>query len=573
MTNRKMKQLALAVGVALGGMGIMPSAQAVNVAADNMGQALIFPYYTVRDGWSTLFGVTNTSDSVVAVKVRFHEAYNSRDVFDFNIILSPHDVWTGWVADGANGPVMFSEDKSCTVGLIPSTGQPFPAPVSYVGAAADGGPTTADRMREGYVEMIVMGMVRPPATDTTGLPSFALSRGAIHASTGTPPGCAALVTAFQTASGLAALQAQFGYDSAAGTGTLSAVPAAPATPVGTSSGNSATALNPLTGTFSLVNGVTGLNTSGRPVALANFWVPFTAGSTGRDTATTNLNNLITAQLPPASIAPVLPNTAFTASWHEPSLNSANTNGIVFTPLALSGIATPTIASSADLTGYTANGTVAANAVSFVLQARNVVNEWTRRTNPSAGWVTETDWVVTFPTKTFYVDADSTSEYAGRASGRATSLPTLNDTSTAGLAAPFANFFTSFNSSTNVVTRNGKACDSTGNTIYNREESSITGQGFSPGGSTSMCYETNVLTFAGSNILGSGSPISQSLDSLPGEFGWLNLGLVATNSSGGSTVTNWTGLPAVGFEITTRTNSITGNTSLNSAGLVNHAYLP
>jgi hypothetical protein len=97
MMNRKMKQLALAVGVALGGIGMLPSAQAVSVATDNLGQVLIFPYYTVRDGWTTLFGVVNTNPNAVAVKVRFREAYNSRDIFDFNIILSGHDVWTGWV--------------------------------------------------------------------------------------------------------------------------------------------------------------------------------------------------------------------------------------------------------------------------------------------------------------------------------------------------------------------------------------------------------------------------------------------------------------------------------------------
>jgi hypothetical protein len=367
--------------------------------------------------------------------------------------------------------------------------------------------------------------------------------------------------------GLAALQAQFGYDNAAGTGTLTSIGTVGTTTTATAT---ATALNPLTGTFSLVNGVTGLNTSGRPVALANFWVPFTPGATGRDAvppAATQLNNLITAQLAPGSIVPVAPNTAYTASWHEPSLNSANTNGIVFTPAALSVPGTPTTASSTTLTGYNAAGGVTnANAVSFVLQARNVVNEWTRRTNPAAGWVTETDWVVTFPTKTFYVDADATTEFAGRSANRQ-NLPTV----TAGAApAPFANFFTSSTAATPpVVTRNGRACDTTGNVLYNREEASVTGQGFSPGGSSSLCYETNVLTFVGSNILGSSSPISQSLDSLPGEFGWLNLGLTATNTA----ATNWSGLPVVGFEITTRTNSVTGNTSLNSAGLVDHAYLP
>ena len=94
MMNGKVKKLALAVGVVLGGVSMVPTAQAVSVAQDNIGQALIFPYYTVQGGWMSLFGVTNTSGNIVAVKVRFRKSYNSRDVLDFNIILSPYDVWT-----------------------------------------------------------------------------------------------------------------------------------------------------------------------------------------------------------------------------------------------------------------------------------------------------------------------------------------------------------------------------------------------------------------------------------------------------------------------------------------------
>ncbi len=92
MQKTMMKSLTMAVGIALGGLGVLPSAQAVYVSANNLGQALIFPYYTVRGGWMTLFGVTNTSALTVAVKVRFREAYNSRDVFDFNIILRSYAV-------------------------------------------------------------------------------------------------------------------------------------------------------------------------------------------------------------------------------------------------------------------------------------------------------------------------------------------------------------------------------------------------------------------------------------------------------------------------------------------------
>lgn len=66
--------------------------------------------------------MVNTSNQVVAVKVRFRESYNSRDVFDFDLILSPLDEWTAWVTDSANGPVIHTEDTSCTVGNIVGAG-------------------------------------------------------------------------------------------------------------------------------------------------------------------------------------------------------------------------------------------------------------------------------------------------------------------------------------------------------------------------------------------------------------------------------------------------------------------
>lgn len=58
------KQMALAVGTVLGAASMIPSAQAVNLATDGLGQVLIFPYYTTRAGWNTLFNITNTSDKV-----------------------------------------------------------------------------------------------------------------------------------------------------------------------------------------------------------------------------------------------------------------------------------------------------------------------------------------------------------------------------------------------------------------------------------------------------------------------------------------------------------------------------
>jgi hypothetical protein len=67
------------------------------------GSVLLYPYYTVRaDGggnstayYDTLISVVNTTTSFKAVKVRFLEGKRSAEVLDFNLFLSPRDVWTG----------------------------------------------------------------------------------------------------------------------------------------------------------------------------------------------------------------------------------------------------------------------------------------------------------------------------------------------------------------------------------------------------------------------------------------------------------------------------------------------
>jgi hypothetical protein len=528
MMNRKMKQLALAVGVALGGLSLVPSAQAVSVAKNNLGQALIFPYYTVRGGWTTLLGVTNTSNQVVAVKVRFREAYNSRDVFDFNLILSPFDLWTAWVTDSPNGPVIRTEDTSCTVGNIVGTGATgvtFPAPVSYVGAAADGGPTGVDRMREGYVEMIMMGAA--PGTPAAVYP---LASGAIHsATTGVPAGCAALVSAFQNPAALGSYGAcPTGTSANAGvSGTLRGefcnyatyTPSAGAAPL---------PLQPLKGTYALVNGAKGFNAVGLPVALQNF----------RNTGA------MTLQLD--SVGAV----AYNNSWHEPSLNSATSPGFQNVPNV-------TATDPAPINGA-ASG---AAAVSGALAHTNVLNEWTRRSNPAAGWVTATDWVLTFPTKGFFVDNDPGNRYAGRNTGRGNAVTSPGPAA----ATPFTQMFVDTSLATPL--RRGFSCDSISLTLRDREERASAGLGFSPGASPQLCYEANVLTFNQGLILN--SPVAGSVNYTdPFLYGWMNIGF--NSMTGGVVDTTNFGLPVVGFAITSRDDSATS--LLSEAALYDHSYI-
>jgi len=160
-----------------------------NVSRANIGQALLFPYYTVNGGYSTTFNVINTSDKTLAVKVRFHEMKNSRDVLDFNVVMSPYDSWTAWVQNSDFGPELKTVDRSCTSPL--SVRDPdipvYASNQAYTAPFADGGGAGANRMREGYVEVLLMGEA---ADENAPVPS-----NAVHVN-GEPVDCAAVDAAF-----------------------------------------------------------------------------------------------------------------------------------------------------------------------------------------------------------------------------------------------------------------------------------------------------------------------------------------------------------------------------------------
>jgi hypothetical protein len=162
--NRKNLTAAVLAGLA-GAAGIAGTAQAVNLNPDGLGQVLIYPYYTSDAGNATLLSVVNTTDQAKAVKVRFKEGYNSREVLDFNMYMSAWDVWVAAIADDEGTPTLFIPDSTCTVPYIYGDSidageevgiQPF-LPYAYTGANADGGPTDIGRAAEGHFEMIEMG--------------------------------------------------------------------------------------------------------------------------------------------------------------------------------------------------------------------------------------------------------------------------------------------------------------------------------------------------------------------------------------------------------------------------------
>ena len=117
---------ALLAGLA-GAAGLVTTANAVNLNPDGLGQVLIYPFYTVDGGNNTQISVVAASLKKKDVKVRFLEARNSKEVLDFNLYLSPFDVWTGAtisppiVSGSPAGPgALISNDNTCTVPRAPT---------------------------------------------------------------------------------------------------------------------------------------------------------------------------------------------------------------------------------------------------------------------------------------------------------------------------------------------------------------------------------------------------------------------------------------------------------------------
>ena len=145
-------------------------ANAVNVNPDGLGQVLLYPYYTARGGNDTLISIVNTSERGKAVKVRFIEGLNSREVLDFNLYMSPYDVWTAAVTNTADGggAKMVTGDTSCTVPYFvgaseDGVGEQEFLDFEYTGFTSnfDGGPQGIERTASGYLEVIEMAEMTP----------------------------------------------------------------------------------------------------------------------------------------------------------------------------------------------------------------------------------------------------------------------------------------------------------------------------------------------------------------------------------------------------------------------------
>lgn len=347
-----MKRHSLSAAVAAGfavAAGLSEHANAVELSPEGTGQVLIYPYYTVNRNQQTIISVVNATNVAKAVRVRFLEGYNAREVLDFNLFLSEFDVWTASVFAltdaglSGDGAAMATIDRSCTApGTYAWSGSLRPgvpyqefAASAFTGARADSGPTDLTRTREGHVELIQMA-------DLTGTLRTAVT----HTGGGVPANCS-LVQSIDPSS---------------------------------------TSLLPPTGGLFGAGGVVN-------VAQGTFHA-YNADAIGGFSKVALFS------------APGTP---------TPSLAQANT---------AAGVATAfTFDAAGELlrSDYLTSGQSgqAIDAVSAVFMASYLLNEY----NVDAAVASNTDWVVTFPTKRFYADP----EILGLPLGSAGALPPFNFT--------------------------------------------------------------------------------------------------------------------------------------------------
>jgi len=156
------------------------------------GHHLIVPYYTVQNGQSTAFHITNTdTDHGKAVKVRFRGAGNSDDVLDFQVFLSPGDVWAaGLDEDPVTGRMrIFTVDNSCTIprfGRTPGEfGNKENGEIGYLlSSSGNVGSGGAAATREGYIEIFNMADLDKDLA--SGLDTAKVSETIKHDSDGVP---------------------------------------------------------------------------------------------------------------------------------------------------------------------------------------------------------------------------------------------------------------------------------------------------------------------------------------------------------------------------------------------------
>nr|WP_312371271.1 cell surface protein [Delftia acidovorans] len=584
----KKNVLALSIAAMVGGLGFAGVASASVVvgtakatfteadAADNKigltdatkfvvteggtGHNLVVPYFNAQNGNMTVLHLVNTdTNNGKAVKVRFRGAANSDDLLDFQVLLSPQDVWTAAVAQGPDGRLQLTTfDNTCTLPALRSRPVGLDESFSDVPARTGAGTAgyfnsttgrlnpklsaeaAANGTREGYVEIFNMADI--PRKNSPVLASALSDDTKLYK------------TIKHNSSGVAACDTAVLRDTLLNGELINEEAVAKAGMTVPTTGLMADwyIMNvPQTTTFSgAATALTAVKTvSGADVATNGAFVMFQQKSSPAVDASVVVNNFTADPLllqPTGSnigLAKAVNGTLTTAipSTDEPFIR-ANLNDLpdMSTPYLIT-TGTTLVAAEAQ-----------AAALTKALATKNVINQYANDVSISG----KTDWVFSMPTRRYSVALAYTSE----ASAAAKTVFTANVLGKENTATAPANnavaFFHTNNAKLEATTAKGDAricVDATGLATYGREEEEKFDDfdlSPAPSSKTSFCGETSVLKFgvaqADTSVLGA-SVAFQGVRNPVSKRGWANI----------NTSNNDIGLPILGSAFIKLTNPSAG----------------
>lgn len=524
-----------------GALGGATAASTLALNGDGSGHILLVPYFSTQSGNATLINLVNTNTTVgKAVKVRFRGAANSDDIFDFQVFLSPGDVWTANVSKGSDGrSVLTTSDASCT-----KPAKTVLNATPFVTSRLDSGLTTdqkANGTREGYIEIFTMGDI--PATGVVGAAiedATAAATAGLVAAAGANP----LYTAIKHVSSVAPCSgtAWTALDTADTMQWNAVAPGTATTP------RAYGLLPPSTG---LVANWTIINTVG-----AAAWSGEAFSIEARDGAGLAAKGNV-VYWPQTGTAPAGAPGSLDGFTADPLLRVSNVHLWNPTAAAYALDATPAVtAGNYDLpdvsTPYTAAAaTPLAQAISVTasIAALSATNEFLTTTAISAS----TDWVFSLPTRRYSVAMD----YAVTASATDDGRRFTDLAGTAGAAAAVLGATRYFDRTNTLV-----ATSTNGNgrqvcvmnitpTVYDREENTVASSTAvvvspsTPADPLSFCGEAAVLSINNGGIIAAGtgalkaSVAVKDLDVTYKE-GWMKLTTPAVAVAAGTN-----GLPVLG----------------------------
>lgn len=428
----------------------------IAVTQGGTGHSLVVPYFNAQNGNMTVLHVVNT-DTVHGklAKVRFRSAANSDDILDFQVFLSPGDVWTAAVTAAANGVAQLTTaDGTCTLPALAKG-----VPQSFVtDRLSDKVGDIANQTREGYVE--IFNMANIDASKIYGAANNANSTlyTAIKHVNGTAPCTAAALDATLANLSTEATVRALGLD---------------------------TPTSGLMGDWYIINVAQSTTFAGAATALTA--VTTVGGTTaGRGNFVHFPQNASPAPTPETFSSDPLFRVNFTRNNANAAVTTAAIRAANYD---LPDMSTP----------YTLNAAAAA-VVDTRVQAFNLtkalaVTSITNQYANDASISAKTDWVFSMPTRRYSVAANYAATTTTADNYR---LYTTLDTGAGAYATWFA--------PENTALQGGLICvNSTGQSFWDREEQSRTaGAVFSPGSvsQTRFCGETSVLSFAdtGNSVL-------------------------------------------------------------------------